>query len=151
MHCYNSADTTCRFIYGKRDSSDWSGSSFTVIEANSSCSAAALIEANRPSIAIDSNNCAHLAYSDSGVVKYATNWNGTDCSGSFVPETADGTGTNVSLVLDDDGLPYIFYLDDTALRMTTENSGSWVEETIEGSGVIGVGTGGVTGVNGRSN
>jgi len=89
------------------------------------------------SIAVDSNNSAHISYksgSDSGdyAVKYATN-----ASGSWVRYMIDSYGVPfgmTSIAVDSPGKVHFSYVDaDGELRYATDASGTWSTMTLDGT------------------
>ncbi|MBI5664350.1 MAG: thrombospondin type 3 repeat-containing protein [Nitrospirae bacterium] len=81
------------------------------------------------SIAIDSNNKAHISYHDAtNHVKYATN-----ASGSWVTAVID-SGYNSSLAIDSNNAIHISYYKDGSLRYATNASGGWVTVIIDTGG-----------------
>jgi hypothetical protein len=90
------------------------------------------------SIAIDSNNKAHISYGDyyytnTMRLKYATN-----ASGSWVTQTVDSPaigpdllGLGSSMAVDSKNKVHISYYDDSDLKYATNASGSWVPQTVD--------------------
>ena len=91
--------------------------------------------ASYPSIAIDSNDCPHIAYcSDNEILKYAM-WNGSEWEFQIVDSTGS-VGGAASLALDSQDNPHIAYYDgsDCSLKYTRWDGSSWVTTTIRDSG-----------------
>jgi uncharacterized repeat protein (TIGR02543 family) len=91
------------------------------------------------SIAVDTNNKAHISYLLSGYsdLRYATNG-----SGSWETSTIDSAGISgacSSIALDTNNKVHISYLDFTNgdLRYATNESGLWVTSTIDSTGDVG--------------
>ncbi|MBI5055171.1 MAG: PKD domain-containing protein [Nitrospirae bacterium] len=91
------------------------------------------------SIAVDSNNKAHIGYYDwdNGDLKYATN-----LSGTWTISVIDSTGyvgQYSSIATDSDNEVHISYYDYTNsdLKYATNESGSWVVYTINSAGDVG--------------
>ena len=95
---------------------------------------------NDTSIAVDSNDRAHISYYDrtNGDLKYATN-----AGGSWATYTLDSVG-NVgmftSIAVDSNNKVHISYLDWTNadLKYATNASGSWAYYTIDSTGNVGL-------------
>jgi hypothetical protein len=81
------------------------------------------------SIAIDSQNKAHISYCDyhNGALKYATN-----ASGDWVITTLDAVGRFSSIALDSQEKVHISYYD-SCLKYATNASGDWVITTVDSS------------------
>ena len=91
------------------------------------------------SLALDSNNKAHISYYDvtNTNLKYATN-----DSGSWVTSTVDSTGTvgqYTSIALDSNNKVHISYYDvlNTDLKYATNASSNWVRTTVDSTGTVG--------------
>ena len=92
------------------------------------------------SLGLDSNDKAHISYSDStnGGLKYATN-----ASGAWVLDTLDSTGYvgwYNSLGIDSNDAVHISYYDgfpNSALKYATNASGTWVLDTLDSNGAVG--------------
>jgi hypothetical protein len=118
------------------------------------CSNAQVTELHRPTLAVDGSDYVHAAYFDSenSDLYYTEN-----SSSSFVGAVVNAAaGWEPTLALDATGKAYIVYLDAGGgaanLKLSTNNSGSWVTTTLDASGkVTGVGDAAVNGVPGRSN
>jgi hypothetical protein len=78
------------------------------------------------SIAMDSNNKAHISYYRSGPLGYATN-----TSGSWVASSLGDNGSHTSIALDSNDKIHISYYRSGPLGYATNASGSWVYSTAD--------------------
>jgi hypothetical protein len=154
LHLVYSCVTTggdCK-VYHATNDAGWTHTEVGTIKL--SCTASDLTELNRPVLVVDSSDKVHIAFfnQDDTELTYATN-----LSGTFATELVRaGEGWEPAIALDSADKVYIYYLSGGGgaanLRRSTNNSGSWVQSTIDGSGnVTGVGGAAVQGVAGRSN
>ena len=96
--------------------------------------------AKHPSIAIDQDNVAHIAYfedynsSTGGAIKYATNEAGSWAT-TVVEELEAGADSDPSIVADSGGGVHIIYFDadDNRLVQATRTNGAWSKLTVNDS------------------
>jgi uncharacterized protein YjdB len=90
---------------------------------------------NLPSVAVDSNNKAHVAYVGNDFLKYADN-----TAGSWATYTIDSTanvyGQSISIGVDSNDKVYISYLDSTnqTVKCISNVTGTWVATAIDSVG-----------------
>jgi hypothetical protein len=141
----------CKIYHATNASSTWIHTEVGTIKA-SGCTSGAITEAHRPSIALDSANAIHISYVDMDTTKL---YHAIPSGGGFASTQLASGGFDSSIALDSAGKVYIFHRTSPTganLMMMTDNSGSWVSHTIDGtSKVRGIGSAAVSGVQGQSN
>ena len=97
---------------------------------------------NFPSIAIDSINRYHIAYSDYGTGKYNLYYiSGEVTSNTWTREAVDTVGDVgrwTSIAIDSNNLPHISYYDKTNLRLKyayKNSTGVWIKEVVDSGNV----------------
>lgn len=149
--CHEGASNSCTIYYATKSGANWSHTSLGNV-MGASC-LASLDPRHRPSITLDGNGKAYVAWldDDTNAVMYRTNVSGS-WAAAVSADSSNAAVGDCTITLDDDKIPYIFFRDNSqTLKLTTSNSGSWVTESSGASNVTGLGTGATTGIAGRSN
>lgn len=97
-------------------------------------------EAAFTSIALDSGNNPHIAYTSGGHRLWYTRWNGTSWDAPTVVDNTSGDiGWFTSIAIDSNDYPHISYYDHTNTSLKyAYYDGTWHTETVDNTGAVAV-------------